>query len=132
MTKAESNLRFLFAVFLGSLALPFYILVGTNVADYITGIVAAVYRGERVCSDVGLRGIAKKVCMWLLVLIGFVLDYLIVQMGHTMHIEISADCIVAVAVVFWLLLLQNRQKCIPLHHISIVQGDICFFLSGCR
>lgn len=89
--------------FLGSLALPFYILVGTNVADYITGIVAAVYRGERVCSDVGLRGIAKKVCMWLLVLIGFVLDYLIVQMGHTMHIEISADCIVSVAVVFWLL-----------------------------
>ena len=56
--------------FLGGLAIPFYILVGANVTDYITGIVAAVYRGEKVSSEVGLRGIAKKVCMWLLVMIG--------------------------------------------------------------
>ena len=38
---------------LGSLAVPFYILVGTNVVDYVTGICAAGYRGEKVCSEVG-------------------------------------------------------------------------------
>ena len=57
---------------LGSLAVPFYILVGANVVDYVTGICAAVYRGEKVCSEVGFRGIDKKAesnlrffcCLW--------------------------------------------------------------------
>ena len=47
--------------FLGSLATPFYILVLTNILDYLTGIGAAVYRGERVSSETGFHGIAKKV-----------------------------------------------------------------------
>ena len=89
--------------FLGSLAMPFYLLVLTNILDYLTGIWAAVYRGERVSSDVGFHGIAKKVCMWLLVLVGYIVDYIIISMGHTMHIEFSFSCLVAAAVVFWLL-----------------------------
>lgn len=89
--------------FLGSLAMPFYLLVLTNILDYLTGIWAAVYRGERVSSDVGFHGIAKKVCMWLLVLVGYIVDYIIISMGHTMHIEFGFSCLVAAAVVFWLL-----------------------------
>ena len=89
--------------FLGSLAIPFYILVMTNILDYLTGIWAAVYRGERVSSDVGFHGIVKKVCMWLLVLAGYIVDYIVVSMGHTMHIEFGFSCLVAAAVVFWLL-----------------------------
>ena len=89
--------------FLGAIAVPFYILVSTNVIDYVTGILAAVYRGERVSSDIGFHGIAKKVCMWLLVLVGYILDYLLVTMGHTMHVEIGVKCIVSIAVVFWLI-----------------------------
>ena len=67
--------------FLGSLATPFYILVLTNILDYLTGIGAAVYRGERVSSETGFHGIAKKVCMWLLVLVGYIVDYIIISMG---------------------------------------------------
>lgn len=89
--------------FLGSLAVPFYILVGANVVDYVTGICAAVYRGEKVSSDVGFHGIAKKVCMWLLVMVGYVLDYCVVAVGHTVNVDISTGCLVSVAVVFWLL-----------------------------
>ena len=88
--------------FLGSLAVPFYILVGANVVDYVTGICAAVYRGESVNSNVGFHGIAKKVCMWLLVMIGFVLDWCIVNMGQAVNITIGTGCLVSVAVVFWL------------------------------
>ena len=55
---------------LGTLAIPFYILVGVNIIDYFTGIYAAKCRGEKVSSNVGFHGIAKKVCMWLLVLVG--------------------------------------------------------------
>ena len=88
---------------LGSLAVPFYILVGANVVDYVTGICAAVYRGEKVSSEVGFHGIAKKVCMWLLVMVGYVLDYCIVAVGRTMNVDIATGCLVSVAVVFWLL-----------------------------
>ena len=88
---------------LGSLATPFYILVLTNLIDYITGIGAAIYRGERVSSETGFHGIAKKVCMWLLVLVGYIVDYIIISMGNTMNIHFSFDCLIAAAVVFWLL-----------------------------
>ena len=88
---------------LGSLATPFYILVLTNIIDYITGIGAAVYRGERVSSETGFHGIAKKVCMWLLVLVGYIVDYIIISMGNTMNIQFSFEYLIAAAVVFWLL-----------------------------
>ena len=79
---------------LGSLAVPFYILVGANVVDYVTGICAAVYRGEKVSSEVGFHGIAKKVCMWLLVMVGYVLDYCIVAVGHTVNVDIATGCLI--------------------------------------
>ena len=88
---------------LGVLAVPFYFLLLTNIIDYTTGIVAAVCRGERVSSDAGFKGIAKKVCMWLLVLAGHIVDFIIVEMGHTMQIEFGINCLVALAVIFWLL-----------------------------
>lgn len=88
---------------LGALAVPFYFLLLTNIIDYATGIVAAVCRGERVSSDIGFKGIAKKVCMWLLVLAGHIVDFIIVEMGHTMQIEFGLNCLVALAVIFWLL-----------------------------
>ena len=88
---------------LGALAVPFYFLMLTNIIDYATGIVAAVCRGERVSSDIGFKGIAKKVCMWLLVLAGHIVDFIIVEMGHTMQIEFGLNCLVALAVIFWLL-----------------------------
>lgn len=88
---------------LGILAVPFYILVLTNLIDYTTGIYASVCRGEKVSSAKGLRGIAKKVCMWLLVVVGAIVDYIIVTITGTLHIELGFYNIVAIAVVFWLL-----------------------------
>ena len=104
---------------LGALAIPFYILVGANIVDYITGIYAAVCRGERVSSDVGFRGIAKKVCMWLLVLIGFVVDYIIISLTTTLHIEIGFKNIVAIAVVFWLLANELISLLENIHDIGV-------------
>lgn len=62
---------------LGILAVPVFLLVGCNVLDYITGLLAAKYRTEEISSYKGIRGITKKVCMWLLVLIGAWIDILI-------------------------------------------------------
>ena len=55
---------------MGILAVPVLLLVGCNVVDYLTGLWAAKYRTERINSYKGIRGIIKKVCLWLLVLVG--------------------------------------------------------------
>ena len=109
MDKLE-GMKFTFAAafaaltgWLGALAWPFYFLLLTNLVDYVTGIMAAKCRGEKVSSDVGFRGIAKKVCMWLLVLVGYIVDFIIVEMGHTVHIDIGLTNIVALVVIFWLM-----------------------------
>ena len=104
---------------LGALAIPFYILVLTNILDYITGVYAAVCRGERVSSDVGFRGIAKKVCMWLLVLIGLIVDYIIISLTTTLHIDIGFNHIVAIAVVFWLMANELISLLENIHDIGV-------------
>ena len=88
---------------LGALAMPFYILVGMNIIDYITGIYAAKCRGERVSSDIGFRGIAKKICMWLLVAVGAAVDYIILSMTAALGVDVGFKSLVAFAVIFWLL-----------------------------
>ena len=85
---------------LGALAAPLYILVLLNMMDYATGFVAAPYRGEKRSSAVGFRGIAKKVCMWLLVALGGVLDWL---MAYAIGIQVPFHFLVAALVAVWLI-----------------------------
>ncbi len=87
---------------LGILAIPVFLLVGCNVIDYITGLFAAKYRTEEISSYKGIRGIIKKVCMWLLVLIGAWLDILINYAIHTAGFELTIPFIVATIVAVWL------------------------------
>lgn len=104
---------------LGVLAIPFYILVVTNIIDYGTGICASACRGEKVSSSKGFQGIAKKVCMWLLVLVGAIVDYMIIALSHTLHIEIGFNNIVAIAVVFWLLANELISILENIHDIGV-------------
>ena len=88
---------------LGVLALPFYMLVAVNVTDYVTGIMAAARRGEKVSSSVGIWGIAKKICMWILVLVGWFVDFILQTVAQTIHLEVQFGSIVAFVVIFWLM-----------------------------
>ncbi len=88
---------------LGALAAPLYILVLLNMMDYATGFVAAPYRGEKRSSAVGFRGIAKKVCMWLLVALGGVLDWLMAYAMETIGIQVPFHFLVAALVAVWLI-----------------------------
>ncbi|MBR2503343.1 MAG: phage holin family protein [Oscillospiraceae bacterium] len=88
---------------LGILAYPFYILVMVNVLDYVTGIMAAARRGEKISSSVGFWGIVKKVCMWLLVLVGWVIDFILQTVAQTIHLEVEFTSFVAFIVIFWLM-----------------------------
>ena len=59
---------------LGVLTVPVLLLVGCNVIDYITGLMASKYRKEDINSYKSIRGIFKKVSMWMLVVVGAVID----------------------------------------------------------
>lgn len=87
---------------LGLLAVPVFLLVGVNVIDYITGIWAAGYRTENVSSYKGIRGIIKKVCMWLLVLVGAWIDVLLNYTAECAGLNVNLPFIVAIVVAVWL------------------------------
>ena len=87
---------------LGVLAVPMFLLVGCNVIDYFTGLAAARYREENINSYKGIRGIIKKVCMWLLVLVGAWVDVLINYAIECAGIELSFPFVVATVVAVWL------------------------------
>ena len=59
MDKIKAGLAAIFAVLsarLGILAVPVYLLVLSSLADYVTGMMASVYRKEAVSSYRSIRG----------------------------------------------------------------------------
>lgn len=88
---------------MGILAMPVIILVGLNVTDYFTGIIASKRRNEKVTSDRGLWGIVKKVCMWILVGLGWVMDILLNYAGQYAGLSIKLPFVVATIVAVWLI-----------------------------
>lgn len=88
--------------FLEILAIPVFLMVGCNLIDYITGLIASKYRDEQVSSYKGIRGIVKKVCMWLLVVVGAMVDVLIKYTTQTMGFSIQIPFIIATLVAVWI------------------------------
>ena len=93
------------AIFSGTrlLVIPVLLLVLCNVIDYGTGMAASVSRGIALTPGKSLRGIAKKVGMWLLIVIGWVLDVLIEYGSSTIGIESPVSFLVATIVAVWLI-----------------------------
>ncbi len=88
---------------LGILYVPVLLMVSCNLIDYVTGLVASQYRGEGVSSDKGLRGIIKKVCLWLLVVVGAIMDMLIKYAADTLGIQPPVHFLVACVVAVWII-----------------------------
>lgn len=88
---------------LGILAVPVLLLVGCNIMDYATGICAAKYRDESVNSYKGMHGIVKKVCMYLLIMVGAMVDCLLDYAVAYIGMEIVLTFIVATIVAVWLI-----------------------------
>lgn len=89
---------------LGVLAIPLKLLVISNIIDYITGIFATKYRGNKISSYVSFKGIVKKVSMWLLVYVGVLVDNLILYSEDYMGINLHFNFVVASLVAVWLLI----------------------------
>lgn len=107
MEKAKIAIVSFFAVmssWLGTLAIPVYILVACNLIDYATGITAACVQKEEVSSYKSIVGIAKKVFMYLLITIGVFIDLMLQYMFNSLNIPISLPFVVGCIVACWLVL----------------------------
>lgn len=89
---------------LGILYVPVLLMVACNVIDYITGLLAAGSRQDGgISSYRSMRGIIKKVTMWLLVVVGAIVDQMILYacevMGYQIHLTFLVACVVAVWII---------------------------------
>ena len=70
--------------YLGGLDGFLYALIVFVVVDYITGVLCAVY-DKKLSSEVGFKGIAKKVLIFVLVGIGNIIDVSILKEGSAIR-----------------------------------------------
>lgn len=91
------------ASILGVLYVPVLLMVACNVIDYITGLMAVGSRDEKLSSYKGMRGITKKVCMWLLVVVGAIVDTLLKHASTVAGIDIHMNFLVACVVCVWII-----------------------------
>ena len=87
---------------LGILAIPVMLLITCNVIDYITGLIASKFRNQEIDSYKGIIGIAKKICMWLLVGVGVRVDQLLSYSADVAGITLPFTFLVACIVAVWL------------------------------
>lgn len=88
--------------FLGNVAVPVYVLLTCNIIDYITALIAAPKRGEKVDSLKGFQGLKKKVLMYLLIAVGWLIDTLVNYAAQQVRPDFRQPYIVAVVVALWL------------------------------
>ena len=87
---------------LGVLYVPFVLLLISNGIDYATGLMASPKRGDGINSYRGIEGIAKKVSMWLLVVVGAIIDELLKYSAETLGFTIPFHFLAACVVSIWL------------------------------
>lgn len=114
--KAMFTAMFAFlSALLGVLTVPVLLLVGCNVIDYITGLMASKYRKEDINSYKSIRGIFKKVSMWMLVVVGAVIDEMLLYASTTIGWKSPMTFLVACVTAMWLIcneiisILENIQ-----------------------
>ena len=88
---------------LGVLAVPVILMVACNIIDYATGLMASPYQSQDINSYKSVRGIMKKVCMWLLVIVGAVIDQLIAYAGNVVGYTFPFTFLVACIVAIWII-----------------------------
>lgn len=88
---------------LGVLYVPVLLMVLCNIIDYATGLMAVSSRKEGLSSYKSIRGIMRKVSMWLLVVVGAIVDELIKFAAQTACIELPITFLVACVVAIWII-----------------------------
>lgn len=91
------------------------ILLGVMVIDFATGIAAAGYNGE-IKSKKGMWGIVKKTFYGVLVAIGMIVDWIILNVGEHIGVVIPISTFFGLITALWLIfnelvsILENMMK----------------------
>ena len=92
--------------YMGIVAIPWALLLLLNIIDYWTGISAAPYRApddaHPVKSYKSIHGIQKKVCMHLLIVIGWIVDLVIKTSIAQAGIPVNYPPVFAIVIALWL------------------------------
>lgn len=88
---------------LGILAVPVVLLFILATFDYVTGLAAAKYRGNKISSYKGFRGIMKKVCLFYLIAVGAILDYTLLYASQYIGVDTRVNFVIASFVAVWLI-----------------------------
>lgn len=78
------------------------VLVILMLFDYVTGVIAAFFRKE-LSSWRGLQGILKKFSFMLLVVLGFLLDFVVTYLIEKVGLQFSTNGIFGIATTCWLI-----------------------------
>lgn len=88
---------------LGILAVPVILLFILATFDYITGLAAAKYRGNKISSYKGFQGIMKKVCLFYLIAVCAILDYTLLFASQYIGVDTRVNFVIASFVAVWLI-----------------------------
>lgn len=91
------------AATLGALALPLLLMIVCNVMDWVSGLLAAPHRGQKISSDLAREGMVRKIGLWLLVVVGVIIDQLLLYMTGTFNIDVHVKFLVACVVTMWII-----------------------------
>lgn len=93
----------LLSALLGTLYIPVLLMILCNIIDYVTGLMAAKNRPDGgISSYRSIKGIKKKVSMWLLVVVGAILDQLLLYASQTIGVKIPVTFLIACVVAIWI------------------------------
>lgn len=89
---------------LGILYIPVLLMVACNIIDYVTGLLAVPSRKNGgISSYRSMRGIKKKVTMWLLVVVGAIIDQLLIYASETLGFALPFTFLIACIVAIWII-----------------------------
>lgn len=86
----------------GILYIPVLLMVACNVLDYVTGLMAAPARSDGISSYLSMKGIIKKVTMWLMVVVGAIIDELLLYASDVLGFSLPFTFLVACIVAIWI------------------------------
>ncbi|MDR1564871.1 MAG: phage holin family protein [Oscillospiraceae bacterium] len=110
--------------YLGVVAVPFLVLVGVLAADYITGMVKAAKLGE-LSSSIGRKGLIRKACSLLLMVVGMVVDFVLTNGAASLCIDYNIPLCFGLMVCLWLII---NELISIIENLSIVGVPMPAFL----
>lgn len=79
-----------------------------NIIDYTTGVIKSRIAGKT-SSSKGTVGLLKKLGYWLMILVGFLMSYLFIEVGTVIHVDLEVTSLIGWFVLCYLIINEIRS-----------------------